>query len=369
MKTNYLALSFVFILASCSQDKKAELADLKLQQKDIEAQIKTLEKEVGVSAEKTEKVKIIPVTVTPLANTTFKHFVEVQGNVEAINTAMVSPQMGGLLINVLIHEGDVVSKGQLIATVDNAILKESISEVKQQWDLANTLFEKQKNLWDQQIGTEVQYLQAKNNKESLEKRLVTLQTQLGMSKVVAPIAGSIEKLLQKTGEMGAPGVPIAQIVSTGGLKIRAKVADTYLGTVRKGDVMTVKFPDTNQELKATISIVSKTVNAISRTFDVEANIPNLGGQLKPNQLAVININDQTKANALVINQNLIQKTEQGDLVYVAVQEGNKKIAKARTVKTGLTYNGEIEITEGLKAGDVLITQGYQELVDGQVISY
>jgi multidrug efflux pump subunit AcrA (membrane-fusion protein) len=136
-----------------------------------------------------------------------------------------------------------------------------------------------------------------------------------------------------------------------------------------GDNLLVRFPDLNQEINARVSFISKIVNPLSRTFTIEANIPNVGGMTKPNQLAVVNINDQTKVNALVIKQNLVQSTEQGDLVYVAVSEGNKKVAKARKVKTGMNYNGDIVILEGLQAGDLIITQGYQELVDGQVISF
>jgi membrane fusion protein, multidrug efflux system len=370
--TTYMRLTALVLVAltACQQpDKKAELAALKVQKQELEAQIKNLEKELGKTTSEKPQTKIMTVAVSPLVATNFKHFIEVQGAVEATNTAAVSPQMGGVITSMTLKEGDAVAKGQLIATIDNSVLKESIEEVKHQLDLANTIFQKQKNLWDQQIGTEVQYLQAKANKEGLEKRIATLQAQLSMTKVFAPISGTVEMVRQKAGEMGMPGAPIVQLISVGNLRVKAKVADTYVSSVRRGNRLTVKFPDTNQEISATISVVSKMVNPITRTFDIEANIPNVGGQLKPNQLAVIQINDQSKPNALVINQNLVQTTDQGALVYVVEESNGKRVARARKVTLGLTYNGEVEVLSGLRSGDSLITDGYQELTDGQEIAF
>jgi membrane fusion protein, multidrug efflux system len=358
-----------FLFTSCNKpvDKKAELANLKSQQKEIEAKIKALEKELGAG----KKVEATPITVsvTPLQAQSFKHFVEAQGIVTSKNIVQVTPQMGGALTGIFMVEGQAIKKGQLVATVDNSVMKESLAEINNQLDLAVVLFNKQKTLWDQQIGTEVQFLQAKANKEALEKRINTMQTQMGMSKVYAPISGTVEMVRQKVGEMGMPGAPIAQIVNVGDLKVTAKIADTYVGSVKRGDAITVKFPDINKELNARISVVDALIDPTSRTFGIEANIPNLGGSLKPNQVAVINVNDLSKANTLIIKQNLIQKTEAGDLVYVAVEENGKKIARAKKVKTGISYNGEVEIMEGLAVGDNVITLGYQDLVDGSLINY
>ena len=359
---------FFLLLLSCSKpDKKTELADLKSQQKEIEAKIKTLEKELGTG----KKVDATPinVTVSAIEAQNFKHFVEAQGVVTSKNIVMVTPQMGGAITGLFLTEGQMIKKGQLVATIDNSVMKESLVEIKTQLDLVTTLFNKQKTLWDQQIGTEVQYLQAKANKESLEKRIGTMNTQMGMSKVYAPISGTVEKVMQKSGEMGMPGAPMAQIVNVSDLKIVAKVGDTYVGSVKKGDAITVKFPDINKEFTTKISLVNALIDPASRTFGIEANIPNLGGSLKPNQVAIININDLSKGNSLIVSQNVVQKTEAGDLVYVAVVENGKKVAKARTVKTGIAYDGKIEILEGLTAGEMVITQGYQDLVDGTLIAY
>jgi membrane fusion protein, multidrug efflux system len=367
-----LALSTIVILAACNKsvDKKAELADLKSQKTELEAKIKVIETELGKSSLDTKEAeRIINVAVSPILAQNFKHFVEVQGLVESENIVQVTPQMGGAITGIFVQEGQIVKKGQLVATIDNQMVKESINEIKNQLELANVVFQKQKALWDQQIGTEIQYLQAKNNKEALEKRITSIETQLGMSRVYAPISGTVEIVRQKQGEMGMPGSPMMQIVNLLNLKATGKVPDIYLASVKKGQSITITFPDLKKEITGRLSNVNALVDPVSRTFGVESKIPNVGNLLKPNQIAIIKINDLAKSNSIVIDQNLIQKTELGNIVYVAIEEGGKKKAQSRKVKTGINYNGQIEITEGLKIGDNLISSGYQELVDGTPLAY
>lgn len=349
--------------------KKQELAELKSQQSELSTKIKALEAEVAkLDPKQAEQTKIKEVTVAPLNATTFKHFVELQGTIDAKNNVQVSPKSGGAVTAVYVKEGDAVRAGSVLAKIDDQILRESLEEVKNQLTLANTVYEKQANLWKQQIGTEIQYLQAKNNKEGLEKRLATLNAQLSQASVTSPISGVVDRVNVKAGETAMPGVGIVNVVNLSQLKAVAKVADTYAGSVRRGDAVIVRFPDINKELTTRISFVSTTVDPLSRTFTIEAPLPS-DNSLKPNMLAQIKINDISKAKAIVINQNLVQSTESGQLVYVAVNENNKKIAKARQVKTGLSYGGQIEVTDGLQSGDQIITQGYQELVDGQPINF
>lgn len=377
MKTKYLFIS-LFALAACSKPestgldaKKAELVELKSQQADLIGKIKALESEITKLDPNAKKsnAKVKAVTIDTLVTQTFKHFIEIQGSVDAKNNVMVSPRSSGAITYMTIKEGDVVKAGAVIAKIDDSILKESMEEIKNQWSLANTVYEKQKNLWAQQIGTEIQFLQAKNNKEALEKRLKTLETQLAMTNITSPITGVVDKVNAKLGDMAMPGMGIARVVNLSQLKIIASVADSYLGSVRKGDAVVIKFPDLNKEITGRINFVSATVNPLKRTFDIEVPIPNVDGMIKPNQLATVLVNDKTAANAVVIQQNMVQSTDEGDLVYVAVSEGNKKVAKARKVKMGVNYNGNVEIISGLQAGDLIITQGYQELADGQEISF
>ncbi|CAN5437654.1 N/A [soil metagenome] len=372
----YYAIALVSLLAACSGEKKTgvegkrnELAELKTQEAELTAKIKALEADLKkLDPTKKEEARTKDVQVAPLATTTFRHFVELQGTIDAKNNVQVSPKSGGVVTAVYVKEGDYVKAGQRIAQVDDQLLRESVSELKTQLSLANTVFEKQEALWKQQIGTEIQYLQAKNNKESLERRMSTLNAQIGQSTVTAPIAGVVDQVNVKIGQSAAPGMGLVRVVNLSQLKVVAKVADSYAGSVRKGDAITVEFPDLQRTLNSHISFVATTVDPLSRTFTIEAPLPS-DNALKPNMLAKIKINDRTLAKAIVINQNLIQSTENGQLVYVAVNEGGKKIAKAKTVKTGQSYGGKVAITEGLQAGDQIVTAGYQDLVDGQPISF
>lgn len=376
MNSKYILLSTAILLASCGgenksalQSKKEELAKLKGEHVTLEAKIKTLESEIGkLDTTKRDEVRLKYVTVSPIAAGTFEHYVEVQGRVDAKNSVLVTPKSPGVITAVYIKEGSAVKAGSVMMKVDDSILRETIEETKNQLTLAETLFQKQKNLWDQKIGTEIQYIQAKNNLDAVQKRIATLNTQLSQSNVIAPISGVVDQVVSKIGEMASPGMGVARVVNLGVLKVIANVSDAYVASVRKGDQIIINFPDLNREYKAKVSFVSTTVDPLSRTFAIEADLPS-AKDLKPNMMAQVKINDVNKGKAIVIDQNLIQNTENGNVVYVAVTEGNKKVARARTVKTGLNYGGKIEVVEGLSAGDLLITLGYQEVSDGQPLSY
>lgn len=376
MKRHILIITAVAsLLAACSakkeglEGKKEELQQLKTAQAENEKKIKALEIEIAkLDPKKAGEAKVKPVAIDTLNAETFRHYVELQGTVDAKNNVMVTPKTSGVIVAMYVKEGDAVRAGSVIGKIDNSILTESIEELKTSLSLANTLFEKQKNLWDQKIGTELQYLQAKNNKESLERKLSTLNTQLSQTNIVSPMAGVVDMVNIKVGEMASPGVGVVRIVNLSNLKVSAKVSDTYAASVKKGDEVIVKFPDLKKEYKARVTFVSTAVDPLSRTFTIEANLPS-DRNIKPNMMAQVQINDATSKNALVIDQNFVQNTEKGNVVYVAATEGNKKVAKAREVKTGLSYNGKIEILSGLSAGDQLITLGYQEVSDGQPISY
>ncbi len=375
--TSILLVAFTLLISTTSCDKKDEnsltakkekLISLQKNLSKLNTDINKLKVEIEkLEPNKTEKIKTV--SVTPILASNFQHFVEAQGRLEAEHNVFVSPQMGGAITRVFVKIGDYVAKGQKVATIDNSILRNSIQEVQLQLETARTIYERQKMLWDQKIGTEIQYIQAKASVESLERRIVTLRTQDGMNVVVTPISGVVDEVRLKEGEMAAPGLGILRVVNFNDLKVVANVPDTYAGTISKGDIVKIKFPDLQKEISAKLSYVSQTINQTSRTFTVEARVPVTDKNFKPNLTALVSINDQSTGGAIVIPQNYIQNTEQGSIVYVAVTEGNKKIAKAKLVKTGLNYDGKIEIKSGLTIGDALITEGYQEIVDGQTINY
>ncbi len=376
-KYAYILISLVTlnsIVSSCGQKedgslagKKATLTKLQAEAIDLNDQIKGLKSEIGI-LEPEKALKVTPVKAMPLAAENFSHYVEATGRLDAINNVFVSPQMGGALTAVFVKEGDYVKKGQKIATIDNSILRNSINEILIQMETAKTIFGRQDALWNQKIGTEIQYIQAKAQVESLEKRLATMKSQDAMNIVTSPISGYVDEVRMKTGEMASPGLGIVRVVNLNDLKVVANIPDTYAGTIQKGDMVKVRFPDLNKEITAKLNFVSQTVNPVTRTFSAEAKIP-FDKQLKPNLNAVVKIQDQLRSSAIIIPQNLIQRTELGDVVYVAETEGDKQVARGRAVSTGISYNGEIEILTGLKVGDILITDGYQEIVDGEVVSY
>jgi membrane fusion protein, multidrug efflux system len=374
--TSILLLSLmVFVTVSCGKKednslagKKAQLATLQKEASTLTDKIQKLQSEID-KLEPNKELKVKTVSVSPITTENFQHFVEATGRLEAENNVFVSPQTGGALTKVFVKIGDYVTKGQKIATIDNSILRNSMQEVEIQLETAKTIFERQKNLWDQKIGTEVQYIQAKSAVESLERRINTLKSQDGLNVVVSPISGVVDEVRLKAGEIAALGIGIVRIVNFSDLKVVANVPDTYAGTISKGDMVKIKFPDLQKEISAKLSYVSQTINQVSRTFTVEAKVPNFDKSLKPNLTAIMNVNDQSKGAAIVITESFVQNTEQGSIVYVAETEGNKKIARAKVVKTGLSYDGKIEIISGLTSGDLLITQGYQEIVDGQLINY
>lgn len=377
MKSRLLSVMVIsFVMTACGSEntdslsaKKEKLAQLKGQQSEIAAQIKQLETEIGqqdttlIARKKTKIIK-----TDTLVPQTFLHFVELQGSVDAKNNINVTPKSPGVITAVYVKEGDRVATGKALIKIDDSIQREGIEEVKTQLALAQTVFEKQERLWSQKIGTEIQYLQAKNNKESLEKRLATLSTQLNQSVVTSPISGTVDRVLVKIGEMASPGMPLMNILNLGNLKITAKVSDSFAASVKKGDDILVNFPDLNKEYKLKINFVSTSVDPLTRTFTIEANLPS-DNDLKPNMMAQLKINDKRINDALVIDQNLIQNTENGQIVYVVEEVNGEKIAKGKKVTTGPSYNGKIVILDGLAQNDQLITFGYQEIADGESVGF
>lgn len=366
-KTSLLvATTFLVFACGSGGDKKAELAKLKEDKAALETKIQALEKELG--ANKTEDSNRIAAVMTVVVQPqTFKHFVEIQGSLDSRNNINVTPKMGGNVTKVFVQEGDYVKAGQTLLITDDATLNQNLAQLETGYELAKTTYERQENLWKQQIGSEIQYLQAKNQKEGVERQIATLKTQIAMTRVTSPINGTVNAVNVKIGEMAAPGAPVIQVVNLADMRVKAKVADTYINSIKVGDAVTVKFPDINDQVQARLTFVGQVVNTMTRTFDIEIALPNKDNKLKPNLLAIVNINDKTKSNALVIDQNLVQSTESGDIVYVATNEGGKTVAKAQKVTQGISYNGKVEITDGLAAGNQIITIGSQDLVDGQVI--
>jgi len=363
------AFAIVAVMAACSagsKDSKTKLEELKKQRSDIEVQIRKLETELGESAPE-KAVKTKDVAVTELIPRAFDHYVQTQGSVEAVDNIQVSAKMPGVVTVVYAREGQVVKKGDVLAQIDNSIIVSNINELKSSIELAKTVYERQKNLWDQKIGTEVQYLQAKNNKESLEKRLATLNEQLDMTKIKSPIDGSVDKVDVKIGQNAAPGQPAFRVVSFDRLKINANVSEAYVVDIKVGNKSMISFTDIERRLEAKVTFVGKTINQLSRTFPVEVELPSYT-DLRPNMTCVLKVVFETAPNAMVVPVNVVQDINDQKVVYIAANDGNRVVARRKVVEVIGIYDNKAQIT-GLTAGDKVVTFGYQGLNDGEAIKF
>lgn len=366
-------MALVLGFTACGTDKEDRLAALKKEQAEIQEEIAKLETELSTAGKKGEaEMKTVPVSAITIAPDTFRHYLEVQGRVDFDQNVLVSARVPGVLTSVRVARGDRVSKGQTMATIDAQVLEQHIAELRTRLDLTRIAYEKQKNLWDQQIGTEMQYLTAKNNKEALERSLAGLQRQREQYNIVAPISGVVDDVMPNAGEAVAPGVGIIRVVNTSDGKIVAEVSEAYLSKINKGDQALVFFPDLNKEVQTTVDVVSQYINPTSRTFTVELRLNNQQQQdiaLRPNLVAVVRIQDYKKEGTIVLPVNLVQKDEQSEYVYVATPKGNGYVANKKEIQTGQTYKGQVEVISGLTANDQVITAGYQNLNDGQPVVF
>lgn len=351
-------------------DKKAKLEKLKGEQKKINDEIAQLETEIGKSdpTAVTGKAKLVAVVAVSPQN--FTHYIELQGRVDAENISYVTPRGGPAQVNaVYVKEGDYVKKGQLLLKLDDAVTLQNLSQLETQLAYAKNIYQRQKNLWDQGIGTEVQFITAKNNVDGIEKQISTLKETWNMSFVRAEMNGVADEVKIHTGETftGSPQQGI-KIINTGNLKIVTDIPESYISRVRRGTPVQIVVPDLNNRIiNSTISVISQSINPNSRGFLAETKVP-YDPSLKPNQIAIVKIQDYAASNVIVVPVSVLQTDENGKYTYVLATENGKQVARKRPVTPGEVYGEQIEIKQGLNPGDQIITLGYQGLYDGQVIT-
>lgn len=352
-------------------DKKAQLEKLKEQQAQLNDKIRAMEQDLAksdTSAASAANAKLVQ--ITPVQTNTFEHFIDLQGKVDADNISFVAPRgMGGLVKAVYVKQGDRVNKGQLLLKLDDEVTRQQIDQVKVQLNLAQTLYERRKNLWDKQIGTEMELLQAKTNVDNLQKQLGLLNEQHSMSNVTAEISGVADMVTIKVGEYFTPAsasVKGIRIVNTNSLKVTVEVPENYLHKVNKGSEVQITFPDINKTLTSKVSVKGSMIDPTSRSFYIEARIPS-SPEYRPNQIALVKIQDYEANNAITIPMNTLQNDEKGKYVMVAVNENGRLLARKKQVEVGELYGNNLEVKDGLKADDALITEGFQGLYDGQLL--
>lgn len=359
-----LFIASVVFLGACtgnSTDKKAELAKLKKERTELDAKIAKLESEAGTNPVK----KVVDVSVIEVSTGAFYNYLEVQGKVDAEQNVQVSPEMPGSITRIYVAIGQNVSRGQTLAQIDDQVLRQNIAQLQTQLDLATTLYNRQKNLWDQKIGTEVQFLTAKSQKESLQKQISVLRSQASMYKIKAPISGTIDEMDLRPGQSVSPGMPLGvRIVNANALKVKAQIAESYLSRVNQGDDVTVILPDVPDTISTKLSYVSKVIDQTSRSFNVEIKLPSKKSY-RSNMLAILKIVDYKNQNAITVPINVIQKSETTDYVFIA--ENGK--AKRANITVGKISDGKAEIISGLKPGDQVISVGFADLNEGDIIKY
>lgn len=378
--------SFFFLAACGSSNKetKASLNDKKAELQKLKDQQKKLEQEIAKSDTNAGAKKVTLVTVQALAPQDFTHYIDLQGKVDAENISYVTPRGApGQVKAVYVKQGDYVRKGQLLMKLDDAIVRQSVvaarqglESIKTQLSLTKTVYERQKNLWDKGIGTEIQLLQSKSNYEGLEQNLKaamenvrTSEEQLKTSYVYADVSGVADEVSIRVGETftGSPMMGI-KIVNTSSLKVVADIPENYLTRIRKGTTTLIEIPDLDKKINSSVSLVSQSINENTRSFIAECKI-GYNKDLKPNQAALVKFLDYAAKNVMVIPVNVVQSDEKGKYVFVMEAGSNgKNYARRKTVVVGELAGELIEVKSGLASGDQLITLGYQNLYDSQLIS-
>lgn len=371
LKTTVSIMIFSILLYSCSKPqntldaKKAELKKLKTQVSDMQKKISVLEKEIAAAGGNGTSKSSVAVNIKEIQPEEFKRYLDVQGLVESGKSVILSPKTSGQVVKINVSNGASVGKGQIILELDDDILQKSLVELETAYEFANTLFEKQKRLWEQKAGSEVQYLQAKNSKESLEKRMATLKQQISWCKLTAPFAGIVDNIVPKIGEMSGAGMPVVKLTSMSDVKITAEISESYIASVKAGDPVLVSFSELNLTLDAKISSITKSIDARNRTFKADIRLPRIPSELRPNLVCGVTINDITLKNSFVAPLSIIQRSGDKEFLFLAVNENGKYVAKKQFIKTGISYKDKVQVSEGLNQGDRIITNGAFDVADGQ----
>jgi membrane fusion protein (multidrug efflux system) len=373
MKNILMIAGLILILAACGgkeTDKKARLEQLRKDHDKLTEEIAKLEKEINPVGTKQAALNVV---TDVLVKKPFEHYIEVQGRIDGNENIGVSPRnQGGVVVKIMVREGDFVTKGQVLAELDAEVLKQQLLDMQNKLAFATDIYNRQKALWDQKIGSEIQYLKAKNDMESAQNGINTLKDQLKMSVITSPIDGNVEDIPIKVGQMASSASPIPcfRIVNFSKAKALADVGESYSAKVKTGDAVKVFLPDLHTETEQKVTFASKYINPTNRTFLVEVALPNNGTLYRANMIAVLRIKDYNNPSAISIPQAFIQTSHsEGQYVFVAMEENGQKIARKRPVVTLNTFNGLTEIVTGLNEGDRIITAGYKDLYDGQLINF
>jgi RND family efflux transporter MFP subunit len=385
MKNTYLLILITVFLNSCSNKKQLSLEEvlvtndvelLKSRKSEIDAKLEELSLDLDQLNNKLSilnKDRNTPlITTITTSEQKFNHFIELQGNVKTKQNVLVYPEMPGILNKVYVKEGQKVIKDEILATIDDGGLSQQLLLLKSNEQLAKTTFERQKRLWDQQIGSEIQYLQAKTSYNSQKNATRQLKKQLGKFTIRAPFSGIIDNVFKEKGTVVAPGpgAEIFRIINLSNMYIETDVPESYISSIKKNKMVEVNFPILGRSYDTSIRQVGNFINPSNRTFRIEVGIPNLDGEIKPNLTAKLRLNDYSNSNAILIPQSIISENAKGQqFIYIVKdnKEKNQVYAERLVIETGKTNGDFIEVTKNLDANVEVILEGARSVNNGQVV--
>jgi RND family efflux transporter MFP subunit len=376
MKNTFLFLLAAAMIAACGVTdtsdlgrKRQELDSLKAAYKELGEKIKAADQWIA-DHDTTVKKNLPAVTTLVLAPTRFEHFVQAHGHVKADKSAELY-SMGGRVRRVLVKEGDRVRKGDLLVDLDNDAIEKQVAQAEAGYDLANEVFQRQERLWKEQVGSEVQYLQAKSNKEQAEAAVAALREQYRMSRITAPFDGTVDEIMVSVGEMTAPQFPVARVVDLTGASMEADVPESYLQRVKVGDPVLVEFPSLGDSVNATLANVSRFIDPANRTFKVTLRVPNGETYVRPNLLSVVHIRDMVQDSAIVVPSRCIQEDVEGRSYVFALDTDAEKrpITRKVLVKRVMDYKSNTLLAPGmgLTGTETLIDEGAKSVGDKQQV--
>lgn len=384
MKKIYITIIASLVLLSCGGDKKnsteaviekGNLEQLRAKRGELVAQSDALVKELALLDEAIGKLdenhKLTLITTIAAKDTVFNHYLELQATVQTKENIVLNAEFGGVLQQVYVTEGQKVSKGQTLAKIDDGGLGSQLAQMETQAALAKTTFERQQNLWNQKIGSEIQFLQAKTNYEAQLKAVAQMRSQIGKTVIRAPFSGTIDDVITEKGSVVGPGSPIMRIVNLSNMYLEAEVPEKNIGTVKKGTDVIVDFPILGETVNTKVSQVSNYIIPENRSFTIQIAIPSKNGQIKPNLSSKIQIKDYSNPKTIIVPLSIISENAEGEqYLYIAenVAKDGQAVAKKVIVKTGLSQGNYVEITNGIKDGDLVISEGARSVKDGQKVS-
>ncbi|MCF8234682.1 MAG: efflux RND transporter periplasmic adaptor subunit [Bacteroidales bacterium] len=373
MKRVLIILVVAFMVSCSGSESESEIREeikaKKVELNNLKKEIHTLENELAGYVGEDSLKDLIPVKTQKLKPQTFRHFFESSGVVEAVEEAYISPEMGGQIKEIYVDEGDQVKQGQLLARLNTSVTESTIEEVETSLELATTVYKKQKTLWkEKNIGSEIQYLEAKTNKESLENKLQTLRAQMEMSIIRSPIHGIVDQIFQKEGELATPGMQMMQVINLDKLYVNIDISERYLPNISKGDSVRLSFPSyPGKHMTVPIHRIGNVIEPDNRTFKVELKIDNVNERYKPNMVAITKINDYTADSAIVVPSIVVKEDLTGKYLYVLDDKNETAVAEKKYIETGRSYNNKTLITKGLRPGMEVIIAGFNQVSNGSEV--